>query len=141
MSRCSRPDGPSSDLVILRIRPVIQGTETIELNIYAELSQVTGFAQTDPVPTPIVSKRSALTSVFLPNGQSVILGGLVSKTEFENESKIPFLGDIPLLGFLFRSTFSETTSSELFFHIKATIRQGLQPAESAGFLPPFSGGQ
>ena len=126
--------------VTLRIRPVIQGTETIELNIFAQVSAVTGFADTDPVDTPIVSTRSALTSVFVPNGQSVVIGGLIQTTEFENESKIPVLGDIPLLGYLFRSTFTQRTKSELLFTITAHILQGLRPSERGPEVVPLSGG-
>lgn len=106
------------------IKPRIAGTETIILEINIDVSAVTGFAATDVVDTPIVSTRSAITSVHVPNGKTVMIGGLRSRTSFENETKIPILGDIPILGYLFRQTTEQTQETELKFLITPRIRIG-----------------
>jgi type II secretory pathway component GspD/PulD (secretin) len=107
----------------LHIRPVIAGTETVILHIHAEVSAVTSTVATTPVPTPIVATRSATTSVHLPDGQSILIGGLISEGVIEIESKVPILGDIPILGFLFRSTFNQTTKNTVVFSITANIKK------------------
>ncbi|MHC5069113.1 MAG: type II secretion system protein GspD [Planctomycetota bacterium] len=108
----------------LGITPVIAGTDSVILQVFADVSAVTGFADTDPVPTPIVSKRQAATSVHVPTGKTTIIGGLLSKSTFENESKIPILGDIPILGYLFRSTSQTDQQTELKFFITPRIIEG-----------------
>jgi type II secretory pathway component GspD/PulD (secretin) len=108
----------------LGIKPSIAGTETVILEIHADVSAVTGFADTEVVSTPIVSTRSAITSVHVPNRKTVMIGGLHSRTSFQNESKIPILGDIPILGYLFRQTTEQTSETELKFLITPTIRIG-----------------
>jgi general secretion pathway protein D len=68
------------------------------------VSAITGFANTEPVDTPITAQRSAMTTVYLRDGFTLVIGGLTSKTTFETESKVPILGDIPILGHLFKNT-------------------------------------
>src|SRR5258708_17919486 len=53
---------------------------------------------------PLINSRSADTVVVTPNGQTVIIGGLMEASKGDSVSKIPFLGDIPILGDLFRHT-------------------------------------
>lgn len=110
--------------ITLNIRPVIAGTKVVILQIYADVSAVTGFAATDPVSTPIISTRNAVTSVHVLEGQTTVIGGLVTQTTFDNESKIPLLGDIPLLGALFRSTTKSQAKTELRFYITPHIIEG-----------------
>jgi hypothetical protein len=117
--------------VKLHIRPVIAGTETVILNIFAEVSAVTSFQSSDPseelsVPIPIISTRTANTSVHVPNKKTIIIGGLLTKSMFENESKVPVLGDIPLLGYLFRSTSYQASTNEVVFFITPRIIHGFR---------------
>lgn len=110
--------------VIMDIRPEIAGTDTVVLNIYVSVSAVTGFAATEPVPTPIVSTRVATTSVHLREGESTVIGGLVSESTVDLEAKIPLLGDIPILGYLFRSTSTQRSKNSLEFVITPHILVG-----------------
>jgi len=112
--------------ITLNIRPVIAGTDTVILQVYAKVSSVTGFAATSPVQTPIISTREAVTSVHVTNGKTTVIGGLKTKTQFDQEQKIPILGDIPILGYLFRSTSTQTAETTLEFHITPRIIQGSQ---------------
>lgn len=106
--------------VTMTIVPVIAGTDSVILQVFADVSAVTGFVDTD-VPTPVTSQRSALTTVHLKNNHSLVIGGLTSLSEFETESKIPILGDIPILGFLFRSTSKTRQETEVAFQITPRI--------------------
>lgn len=110
--------------VTLNIRPVIAGTKTVILQVYAKVSAVTGFAATEPVQTPIISTREAVTSVHVIDGKTTVIGGLVSRNSFDQTQKLPILGDIPLLGYLFRSTSTQHSETTLEFHITPRIIQG-----------------
>jgi hypothetical protein len=107
--------------VRMNIIPVIAGTDSVILQIYADVSAITGFAQTQPVNTPITSTRTAVTTVHLKNEHTLVIGGLTSQTKFESETKVPILGDIPLLGFLFRSTSTTHNKTTVDFFITPRI--------------------
>ena len=63
--------------------------------------------------TPIINQRKATTTVSVQNGESVIIGGLISTSDDRRRSKVPFLGNIPYLGALFRSSRSVSDRKEL----------------------------
>lgn len=107
--------------VKMNIIPVIAGTDSVILQIYADVSAITGFAATSPVSTPITSTRTAVTTVYLKDRHTLVIGGLQSETKFESETKVPLLGDIPLLGFLFRSTSTTRNKTNVEFHITPHI--------------------
>ena len=107
--------------VKMNIIPMIAGTDSVILQIYADVSAITGFADTDPVVTPITSNRTAVTTVYLKDKYTLVIGGLKSQTRFESESKVPLLGDIPILGMLFRSTSTTRTETTVEFHITPRI--------------------
>ncbi|MBK8978897.1 MAG: type II and III secretion system protein [Planctomycetes bacterium] len=110
--------------VVMDIRPEVAGTETVVLNIYVSVSAISGFAATEPVPTPIIVSREAATSVHLREGESTVIGGLVQEIQLDSESKLPILGDIPILGYLFRSTSTQEQRTMLEFYITPRILRG-----------------
>lgn len=124
--------------VTMKIRPSISGTDTVLLQLDIQVDAVTGYENTEPVRTPVVSTRMAKTDVQVRNGQSVAIGGLLTQTESEVEKKVPVLGDIPVVGLLFRSTTKESRKSEVIFFVTPRImRKG--GAESFEQLIPMGG--
>jgi type II secretory pathway component GspD/PulD (secretin) len=107
--------------VTMQIRPVVTPGDAVHLQLFVEVSAVTGFSETDPIPTPIVSTRQSRTHVIVPNGKSAVIGGLLTKSRFENEAKVPLLGDVPILGYLFRSTFVQTSYNEVIFIVTPKV--------------------
>lgn len=91
------------------------------LQIYADVSAVTSFANTEPVVTPITSQRTAVTTVYLKNQHSLLIGGLKTVSQIESETKVPILGDIPVIGWLFRSTSSSRQETSVAFQITPRI--------------------
>jgi type IV pilus assembly protein PilQ len=61
------------------------------------------------------------TKVMVENGGTVVLGGIYQQTERNNENKVPVLGDVPVLGYLFKSTGRESTKTELLVFITPKI--------------------
>lgn len=119
--------------VQLHVTPSLVGTDTVELMILVEESQQVGSAVTfaiaggeggGQITTPIMSTRKAETTVSLKPGQAVILGGLITEKITERERGIPILKDIPVLGYLFKSTLEETETATLLFFIRPRILEG-----------------
>jgi general secretion pathway protein D len=89
--------------VTLRMTPHIHESEFVSLDIYQESSAILGTSilNVDQVG-PTTTKRSAKTSVLVRNGDTVVLGGMMQETFNVIERSVPLLGDIPLLGNLFK---------------------------------------
>jgi len=115
--------------VQLFVVPRVVGTDTIALNIDVEVSQQSGTAvtfatQTSEISNPILSKRAASTIVYLEPGQAVILGGLITERMVDTVDKVPLLGDIPLIGHLFKRTVEVKETTNVLFFIRPRILQG-----------------
>ena len=78
---------------------------------------------------PVIDKRSADTVVVTPDAQTVIIGGMMQTQKAESESKIPFLGDIPWLGNLFKRKVKSGSNTELLIFLTPHIIQA--PTEVA----------
>jgi type IV pilus assembly protein PilQ len=102
----------------LDITPWISQGGQITAEIAPELSNSDG-NNTDGYPN--VSTRTISTTVRLNDGETIILGGLIKTTQSESRKKVPFLGDIPLIGALFRSTAKNQTKSNLVVYITPHI--------------------
>lgn len=107
----------------LKVVPQINEGDSVQLNIEQEVSNVLGANGAVDVR---FAKRQLNTSVMIQDGQMLVLGGLVDERALESESKVPLLGDIPVLGHLFKSTSTQTQKRNLMVFIKPTIiRDGM----------------
>jgi general secretion pathway protein D len=89
--------------VTLRVTPQISEGDTVRLQIFQELSEVQeGTLQSEQ--GPITSNRQVENTVYVRDGEAVMIGGILSETQSESEDKVPWLGDIPILGWLFKTT-------------------------------------
>ncbi len=87
--------------ITLRITPHIHESEFMNMEIYQESSAVKSTSDSATVG-PTTTKRSTKTSVLVKNGDTVVIGGMMQETFSTSESQVPLLGDIPLLGYLFK---------------------------------------
>ncbi len=90
----------------LTITPQITEGDYIKMDVYQEISAIKPTATSTTTVNPsdlITTKRSAKTSVVVKSNETIVIGGLIGSKETENISKVPLLGDIPLLGWLFRT--------------------------------------
>ena len=110
--------------VILRVTPFITADGLVEMIISPQISTL-DTSLTVPISpgvnAPVINVRSADTVVVTPDGQTVIIGGLISKTKASSESKIPLLGDIPWLGALFRHRTTAGQDTELMIFLTPYI--------------------
>ena len=105
--------------IALNVRPHITTEGNVDMEINLELSNIVpgetlfgGF---------IFDRRETTTKVSIKNGQTIVLSGILRDEESEITRKVPFFGDIPLLGWLFTSRDKETTRTELLAFITPTV--------------------
>ncbi|WP_434355714.1 type II and III secretion system protein family protein [Parasalinivibrio latis] len=105
--------------VRLEVAAKVLRDDKIKLSLMPEVSSLDEQFKSDLLEIPAFKTRRARTTVELGNGESFVLGGLLSTEEKESLAKIPFIGDIPILGSLFRHTKTERRNTELI--IVATV--------------------
>jgi len=105
--------------ISLKVKPQINEGDAITLTIEQEVSSIA--ASSVGATDIITNKRSITTTVQLADGQMLVLGGLIDEAFNETEQKVPFFGDIPGLGVLFRSTTTKKVKRNLMVFIRATI--------------------
>lgn len=66
---------------------------------------------------PPIKTQAVKTNVLVDNGETIVLGGVYEQTKANNTTRVPFFGDLPLIGFLFRSTFEQNNKSELLIFV------------------------
>jgi len=114
--------------ITLRLTPHIHESDFVSLDIFQESSAVKGDSLLNASTVgPTTTKRSAKTSVLVKNGDTVVLGGMMQETFTNATSQIPLLGDIPLLGNLFR--FKSVSRKKTNMLIMLTPRIIREPGE------------
>jgi type II secretion system protein D len=111
--------------IILTVTPRITPDQMIVMEVIAEKSQFTGAgvpiftdATTGNVITsPIKDLTNARATVGVRDGQTIVLGGMITNSKEQVERKVPFLGDIPVLGIAFRYDFNQTRRTELLMFL------------------------
>jgi general secretion pathway protein D len=104
--------------IVLKVTPQINEGNAIKMDIEQEISSV---SQSETAAGVITDNRSIKTSVLAEDGQTVILGGLISDNVDESVQKVPLLGDLPLLGGLFRYKNQRKEKRNLMVFIKPEI--------------------
>ena len=112
----------------LRIKPQIGEGGTVRLTIFQESSDVIGQATGTGGTGPTTSKRSIESNVVIDDGQILVLGGLIQDKYDESKSKVPLLGDLPLIGNLFRSESRKKTRTNLMVFLRPTVMRDTDSA-------------
>jgi pilus assembly protein CpaC len=127
--------------VSLAFTPTVVGKDRISVHVRPEVSQLTdtGSITLNNITIPALLTRRAETTVELGSGQSFAIGGLINSTQNNDVRKFPFLGDIPVLGTLFRSTRFQNNQSELVILVTPYLVRptaGPLAAPTDGYAPP-----
>ena len=101
----------------LKVTPQINEGDAVQLLIEQEVSSVSGATSVDIS----INKREIKTTVIVDDGGTIVLGGLIDEDVQESVSKVPLLGDIPILGNLFKSTSTSKRKRNLMVFLKPTI--------------------
>jgi general secretion pathway protein D len=108
--------------ITLKLTPQITSDDNVRLEVYQEISdviQTSGLNANQVGPT--TSKRSASTTVVVKDSQTMVIGGLIRDNVTSATSKVPFLGDIPILGWLFKSKTTRVEKTNLMIFITPYI--------------------
>jgi general secretion pathway protein D len=105
----------------LTIIPTINDDDYVSVQILQEVNALTSQAISSAFDAPVISTREASTRAIIRDGQTVVIGGLIGESTDTFESGIPFLKDIPLLGYLFKRQVRSRTRTELALFVTPYI--------------------
>ncbi|MBN2971087.1 type II secretion system secretin GspD [Roseomonas aeriglobus] len=114
----------------LRVLPRINAGDTIRLEIAGEASSLVSTALSS-AENLVTNRRAINTTVLADNGQTIVLGGLITDDRQQTKSQVPVLGDIPVVGELFKSRREGRTKRTLFIFLKPTILRDGADAKTA----------
>ena len=110
--------------VTLQIAPRISSDGFVTSHVFCVVSSVSGFSQ----GYPTISQREAETSATVGDGDSFVIGGLTQDSVITSQSKVPLLGDIPLIGQAFRTDRKTKSRTELYIIVTPHVVRRAQPA-------------
>jgi general secretion pathway protein D len=112
----------------LMITPQISSDDTVRLDVNQEISDVVPASYLNASGL-VTNKRSAITTVVVKDRQTMVIGGLIRDNVTSSESKVPFFGDIPLLGWLFKYKTSKIEKVNLILFITPYIIKNEEDAQ------------
>lgn len=120
--------------IILEVTPSINPDGLVNMTVRPEISSQTGESVqiSENLALPVFSTRTSETKVAVRNGQTIVIGGLMQDTTTETVSKVPFLGDVPIVGNLFKRTIIGKDKTELLIFLTPLV------APDAAALTPIS---
>jgi len=110
--------------ILLHVTPSVgKDKENITLTLNPEVSEATAnaFEYSGEVKLPKFTMRNLNTNIVVQNGDTIVLGGLIKESKTNTRTKVPFLGDLPIVGSLFRKNSDSTTRKNLLIFVTASI--------------------
>lgn len=110
--------------VIFEVTPHVNNAGMVTLDLEPKVTAIDSYVTVDSTggtDVPLLTTRETKTSVMIKSGETLVIGGLISDVETEAESKVPFLGDIPLLGRLFRHSSTVKAKTDLLIFLTPHI--------------------
>ncbi|MEN0019340.1 MAG: secretin N-terminal domain-containing protein [Planctomycetota bacterium] len=116
--------------IILEVTPTISPDGFVQMDVVPEISTLTSteLAVSEDFSTPVISRRRVSTTVSVMDGQTVVIGGLIQNTIDDVINKVPVLGDIPVVGALFRNESRSNRKTELLVVLTPKMIPGGVPA-------------
>ncbi len=105
----------------MRVTPTITNDGRVFLNLAVKKDEIEGFVDTSIGDVPQISTRSVNTAVLVEDGQTVVIGGVYEFAERDDVTKVPFLGDIPFLGNLFKTKGRSKEKAELLIFVTPKV--------------------
>lgn len=115
---------------ILKITPHVTEGRLVRMNLSLEVTNIDlASTLTTSSTLPVTQKRTVDTTVIVKDKQTLVIGGLIEQTATDNATKVPALGDIPLLGWLFRSSSKSTNNTNLYIFLTPRVIKSPTEAE------------
>jgi len=106
--------------ITLKVKPRLSSNNKVSLSVEAIIEDVLG-SSGSTADRPTTTKRKVLTNAIVNNGETIILGGLIKKSNGKATTKLPILGDIPIIGELFKSRSNSTSSVNVVIYLTPYI--------------------
>jgi type II secretion system protein D len=119
--------------IILQATPRINPDGDVKLEVNAEISSISDSDSVEigeGISAIVLNNRSATTTVTVKDGHTIVIGGLITTADNNTEQKIPFLGDLPLVGELFKTTTITTGRTELLIVLTPYIQKNTEDADA-----------
>lgn len=107
--------------IVMEVTPTVLENGLIRLEVTVTVREVIGNIAIEGNNTPVLSLRESRTDVFIRDGETLVMGGLIRERERMEENGLPFLKDIPFLGYLFKSANKTTSKTDLLFFLRPQI--------------------
>ena len=109
--------------VIFEVTPHVNNAEMVTLDLKPTITAIIADSTVtvEGTPVPQLTVREATTKVMIKNGETLVIGGLISDNKVKNESKVPILGSIPFVGRLFRHDSVENVKTDLLIFLTPHI--------------------
>jgi type IV pilus assembly protein PilQ len=108
-------------LLELKVTPTITQDGRVFMNVFVKKDEVKAFLRTPTGDVPQITKREVSTAVLVDNGQTVVIGGVYEFKNRDDVDKVPFLGNIPFLGYLFKKESKALDKSELLIFLTPRV--------------------
>ena len=115
-------------LLELKVTPTITNDGRVFLNMAVKKDEIEGFVQSGIGDVPQINKREINTAVLIDNGQTVVIGGVYEFRDRADVTKVPWLGDLPILGNLFKKKGRSKEKAELLIFVTPKVMQ-VRPRE------------
>jgi len=115
--------------LMLRVRPQISENGTVKMAIYQEVSKIDDSTRKD-TNGPTTSKRSIESNVVVDDGNIIVIGGLLEDSYSQAEDKVPVMGDIPVVGALFRSENRSRKKTNLMVFLRPIVVRDTQVSDA-----------
>jgi type II secretory pathway component GspD/PulD (secretin) len=107
--------------IYLQVSASVADGDKITMNIYPQVSTVTGFLQVNGASYPQISTREAQTSLRVSSGETIVMGGLLRDEDVSQMEKVPLISEIPILGELFKRRKTTKVSSQVIITITPVV--------------------
>ncbi|MCE5199391.1 MAG: hypothetical protein ABFD54_04805 [Armatimonadota bacterium] len=107
--------------ILLPIAPHIVSDNEVMLTLHPQVSLITGYTKVEGSEYPLTSTREVSTTVVVKSGETLAIGGLLHDEDLVSASKVPLMGDLPIIGGLFRSNSRNTERTELVIFLTPKI--------------------
>lgn len=114
----------------LTVTPQVNADNEVRLKLDSSIEAVTDAGPSETQFAPTIAKREVKTTVTVPDRATVVISGLIREDQVKDVYKVPLLGDIPLIGWLFRSTKDRTQRTNLLIFVTPHIVKTMNDAEA-----------
>jgi len=118
--------------IILRVTPRINPDGFVKLEVAPEISSLTTSSVeiSEGLTAPVFNSRKAETTITVQDGHTIVIGGLITTRDEDRETKVPILGDIPMVGWLFRTTTNIKQRTELLIILTPHVLRDIGEADT-----------